>query len=91
MSAIKEQRFRIRRLIEKNPSLRPIIEETIQDSYPLAVMFAVNETNIVEEDFPRTCPYTIDEVLNGCAAEIPQIKQEPTALPLAPLNNTRAR
>ena len=65
MSTIKEQRFRIRRLIEKNPSLRPIIEETIQDPYPLAVLFAVNETNIVEEDFPRTCPYTMDEVLNG--------------------------
>jgi len=65
MSAIKEQRFRIRRLIEKNPSLKPMIEETIHESYPLAVLFAANETNMVEEDFPRICPYTVGEVLEG--------------------------
>lgn len=64
-ATMKEQRIRIRRLIERNPSLKPLIEETIEESYPIAVAFAASETNIVDEDFPRTCPYTMDEILNG--------------------------
>lgn len=61
---INEQRFRIARLLAKNPSLEPLVEETIAEAYPEAVMNAAQETGtMVQEDFPRTCPYTRSEIL----------------------------
>jgi hypothetical protein len=65
-ATIAEQRFRIQRLLAKNPSLDPLVEQTIQEVYPEAVMTAAWETGtMVEEDFPRTCPYTRSEVVPG--------------------------
>jgi hypothetical protein len=60
---IKEQRMRIHLLLRKNPSLQPLVEETITEAYSLAVIMASNETRIVEEDFPRACPYSRTEIL----------------------------
>ena len=63
-ATINEQRFRIKRLLAKNPSLEPLIEETIAEAYPEAVMSAVIDIGtMVEQDFPRTCPYTRGEIL----------------------------
>jgi hypothetical protein len=63
-STINEQRFRIARLPAKNPSLEPLVEESIHEAYPEAVMTAAREIGtIVEEDLPRTCPYTRSEIL----------------------------
>jgi hypothetical protein len=62
-ATIKLQRLRIRRLLDKNPSLKPLFWETVEESYPLAVIHAAEETNKVEEDFPRTCPYSKEEIL----------------------------
>lgn len=65
-STIQEQRLRIRRLLSKNPSLGPLVEESIAEAYPEAVMNAAFETGtMVEQDFPRTCPYTMEEILGG--------------------------
>ena len=63
-STMNEQRFRIARLLARNPSLDLLVEESIQEAYPEAVMNAARETGtMVEEDFPRTCPYTRAEIL----------------------------
>ncbi len=60
---INEQRFRIKRLLSKNPSLEPLVDEAILEAYPEAVMSAAIDTNMVEQDFPRKCPYTRTEIL----------------------------
>ena len=63
-ATIAEQRFRIQRLLAKNPSLDPLVEEAIAEAYPEAVMTAAREIGtMVEEDFPRRCPYTRSEIL----------------------------
>jgi len=62
-ATINEQRFRIHRLLSNNPSLQPLVEETIAEVYPEAVMSAVNGIGtMVEQDFPRTCPYSRGEI-----------------------------
>ena len=60
---IIEQRERAKRLLAKNPSLQPLVDETIAEAYSIAVATAAFETHMVEEDFPRTCPYSRSEVL----------------------------
>ena len=62
-ATLKEQRRRIAKLLEKMPSLRPYLDESIMDAYETAVSFASVETGIIEQDFPRTCPYGQDEIL----------------------------
>lgn len=63
LNTMTEQRRRIQRLLEKNPSLKPLVAESITEAYPEAVFHAATETNMVEQDFPRTCPYSADEIL----------------------------
>jgi len=63
-ATIKEQRRRVNRLLDENPSLRPQLANLIADAYPTAVTFASAETGIVEEDFPLACPYSELAILN---------------------------
>lgn len=63
-ATIKEQRRRIHRLLRDNPSLQPKLQAAIDDAYATAVTFAAVETGILEDDFPRTCPYTAEEILH---------------------------
>ena len=62
-AAISEQRKRIQRLLTDMPSLQPVLNESLNDAYDIAVTFASVETGIIEQDFPRRCPYTVEEVL----------------------------
>ena len=62
-ATIKEQRRRVNRLLEENPSLRGELAKTIAEAYQTAVTFASAETLIVEEDFPSECPWTVEEIL----------------------------
>jgi hypothetical protein len=60
---IKEQRRRVSRLLTKMPSLKKTLTEAIAEAYPIAVLHASRETEIVEDDFPSECPYSEDEIL----------------------------
>lgn len=64
-ATIKEQRRRVNRLLEQNPSLKVKLEACIADAYETAVTFASVETGIPEEDFPPKCPWHSDHILNG--------------------------
>lgn len=57
---IKEQRLRLEKLLQENPSLRAKLEDSIKISYPLAVLSAEQETGLSE--FPETCPYSLTDV-----------------------------
>jgi hypothetical protein len=62
-ATIREQRRRVNRVLKQNPSLRPTLPNAIEEAYTTAVYLASVETQILEEDFPETCPYTIAMVL----------------------------
>jgi hypothetical protein len=51
--------------LEESPSLRRETAESIRKAYPKARELAADETGIIEKDFPRNCPYTEAEILDG--------------------------
>jgi hypothetical protein len=59
-----EQRKRIVRLLRDSPSLKPRLIELLSDAYDSAVRLAADETGLDETDFPPSCPYQIDQVLD---------------------------
>ena len=63
-ATIKEQRYSISRLIQKNPSLKSKWDEILLDAYRLGVLLAVRETNLDESTFPVECPYTEEQILS---------------------------
>jgi hypothetical protein len=56
-------------LFQDSPSLRPYFEETLEETYRQAVKQALDETNLKSKakqlEIPETCPYTLDELLEG--------------------------
>jgi hypothetical protein len=62
---IKEQRRRILRLLKLNPSLKHMLAQCVEEAYQTAVIVASTETRIVEDDFPDTCQYSEETILNG--------------------------
>ena len=61
---IKEQRFRIQRLLKKNPSLKTQLNEAYQDGFKDSQNILEKETPIELEKLPKTCPYSIEQLLN---------------------------
>jgi hypothetical protein len=61
---IKEQRNKIKRLIKKNPSLKPKIPDAIKDGFEDAIILASKETELDEKTFPAECPYTFDQIMD---------------------------
>lgn len=62
-ASIKEQRYRISKLLKRNPSLKPRIEEAARESYPIAILVASQETGIPPEKFPQELPFSIEFAL----------------------------
>jgi len=61
---IKEQRRKIVRHLQKNPSLNAQLADIIEDAYGDAIIYAERETHIPSDTFPPTCPWTWDEIVN---------------------------
>ncbi len=61
---LAEQRMRIRRLLQDSPSLRSVLEISIDECYADAIIQASAETGLAIEAFPADCPYPIDVMLN---------------------------
>jgi hypothetical protein len=61
-ATIGEQRYRIARLLRKNPSLKPKRLAEFADAYEEAVNRAAGETELPIETFPATCPFTLEQV-----------------------------
>ncbi|MFW6295672.1 MAG: DUF29 domain-containing protein [Halothece sp.] len=60
---IKEQRLRIERLLDENPSLKSNLDNALEKVYPLAILSAEKETGL--SSFPSTCPYHLSEILSS--------------------------
>jgi hypothetical protein len=59
-----EQRKRIAKLLDGSPSLKPRLPEITPDAYDSALRWAADETGLDEDDFPCTCPYSVEQLLD---------------------------
>ena len=64
-STIRTQRRELRRLLQQNPSLRPLGASVIADGYSDARLEASDETGLPLATFPETCPWTPEQVLEA--------------------------
>ena len=64
-STIREQRRQIQKLIIKNPSLKPYLEEAMAEGYESALDLVVRETPLDYKDLPQVCPYAITQVFDA--------------------------
>jgi hypothetical protein len=61
-ATIEEQRFRIARLIKKNPSIKPYLSEAIEVGYRLGLLLVDQETPLDARQLPQTCPFSEAEI-----------------------------
>ena len=61
---IVEQRRRISRILQENPSLASHPAEVLAEEYSVARLGAADETGLPEETFPAACPFTIEQILD---------------------------
>jgi len=62
---LREQRRRIRQLLDENPSLKPYLTEAVQTAYEDGIDLAARETSLTDKDFPAECSYSIEQVLDA--------------------------
>lgn len=76
-NSVENAKFRITRLIQKNPSLRKKISELLPDAYFSARLRASSETGLEKETFPEECPWTAEAIFqenikNNVKPQIPK-------------------
>ena len=57
-----EQRRRLARLLARNPSLTPTVEDEVHDAYEVARLQALAALQVQEDHLPTQCPWTDAEV-----------------------------
>lgn len=55
---IREQRYRIVRLLKENPSLKPDLSEAIELEYPLALTMVEQDIPLNLQELPQSCPFS---------------------------------
>ena len=61
---IAEQRRKLVRHLNDNPSLRAIQDDALLDAYGDALLIAQRETGLPEASFPQACPWTVAQILS---------------------------
>ena len=74
--SIREQRRRYEHLMEENPGLKPRRDEALHRMFPISRNWAAAETHYEVSEFPDTCPYTWDDLLER-PFEVDDWAQEP--------------
>lgn len=64
-ATIREQRRKIQRLIQQNPSLKPYLPEAITEGYESGLALVIRETPLDYKDLPDICPYTAEQTLDN--------------------------
>lgn len=62
-ASIKVQRNHVRKVLRKNPGLKPLVEEAVREAYADARLEAAGEIDRDESAFPEQCPYPMGEVM----------------------------
>lgn len=60
---VQEQRRKLARHLDDNPSLRPTLNSTIADAYGDALIEVQKQTGLPETAFPTACPWTPEQVM----------------------------
>ncbi|MDB9451534.1 DUF29 domain-containing protein [Dolichospermum circinale] len=63
-ATIREQRRRIKELLEENPSLKSYLSEAMISAYQDGIDLAIQETNLPDTTFPGENPYSISQILD---------------------------
>ncbi len=63
-STIKVQRRDIAKLLRRMPSLKPKLAAGLDDAYEGGVVLAWGETDLPEDSFPASCPFTLEQILD---------------------------
>lgn len=61
--SVREQRRQVERLMNENPSLRPVLPEIMDDAYGDAVLMAAREMERAPESLPPASPWTYEQAL----------------------------
>ena len=61
---IREQRYRLDRLLKENPSLKPYLAEAIGLAYPLALSLVEQDTPLNIEELPQSCPFSEPQIFD---------------------------
>ena len=61
---IVEQRRRIKRILKRNPGLKSVLAEGIEEGYADGRGRALMETRLAEGTLPEACPFTFDEMMD---------------------------
>ena len=77
LATIREQRRRIRDLLEESPSLKPYLPEVLEKAYQDGVDLAVRETSLNYKDFPEECLYSLEQVLDFSFFPGEQLESDP--------------
>lgn len=62
---IREQRRRLQRLLEQNPSLRPTVPSVLAESYAYVRHRTYLQTHLPLTTFPEACPWTATQILSA--------------------------
>src|SRR5258705_9479816 len=62
-ASILVQRNHVRRVLKKNPGLKPRIDEAGGDAYADARIMAAAQTLVEDRAFPVRCPYTWQQIM----------------------------
>lgn len=60
---IKNSKHKAKKVLKENPSLKSKLNDIFKDAYFSARLDAAIDTNLDEKIFPKSCPWTIEEVL----------------------------
>jgi hypothetical protein len=63
-ASIKVQRNHVRKVLRKNPGLRPLVEEAIKEAYADARLETAGEIDRDESAFPEQCPYPMGVIMD---------------------------
>ena len=62
--SIEGQRLDVRHLLEENPSLKPVLAQSLGQAWRRVLIEAEKETGLERSNFPAACPWTAESVLN---------------------------
>ncbi|MBE9176013.1 DUF29 domain-containing protein [Synechocystis salina LEGE 06155] len=64
-ATIRVQRTSLAKLLRRNPGLKTRLEEAMAESWQEARDWAIAETDLPDEQFPDSCPFTVAEILDS--------------------------
>ena len=64
VGSIKEQRYRVSRLLKDNPGLKAKLPEITVEAYDAAKITAFKETGLPDSNFPEQCPWSFQQIMD---------------------------